>query len=71
MKYSIENLTKKIEKNKNRKKIVSNLIYIVLVFFLIINIILVVQSLFNSQKEPNLFGYKCFSIITRKYGTNN
>lgn len=64
MKYNVDNLTKKITKSKNRKKVLSSVIYLVLILFLIINIILVLQSTFNSQKVPNLFGYKTFSIIT-------
>lgn len=64
MKYNVDDLTKKIKKSKNRKKVLSSIIYLVLIIFLILNIILVLQSTFNSQKVPNLFGYKTFSIVT-------
>lgn len=71
MDYNVENLTKRIQKSKNRKKTVTNIIYSVLIVFFIINIVFVIQNILNSNKVPNLFGYKTFSIVTRKYGTNN
>lgn len=70
MRYNVEDLEKRIQKNKNRKKILSTIIYIILVVFLIINTIFVMQTIVNSQKVPSIFGYKSFSIVTRKHGTN-
>ena len=65
MKYNVDNLSKKIKKSKARKRVISNIIYVILIILLTINIFLVLQSTFNSQKVPNIFGYKTFSIITR------
>jgi len=68
MRYNVDDLSKRIGKKKNRKKRIGQIIYIVLVFFFIINIALVLQSTFNPKKVPNILGYKAFTIITRKYG---
>ena len=70
MKYNIDNLTKKIQKSKKRTKVISFFIYSILTIYLIINIIMVVQTTINPEKVPSILGYKSFSIITRKYGTN-
>lgn len=64
MKYNQAELSKKIESSKTRKRVISNSIYIILVIALIINIVLVFQTMINTQKVPNLFGYKSFSITT-------
>lgn len=64
MKYNQNKLSKKIENSKTRKTVISNIIYVILVLALIINIVLVFQSMINTQKVPNLFGYKSFSITT-------
>lgn len=64
MKYNQDELSKKIESSKTRKRVISNSIYIILVIALIINIVLVFQTMINTQKVPNLFGYKSFSITT-------
>ena len=64
MKYNEEKISKKIKNSKTRKRVISNIIYVVLVTALIINLVLAFQTLINPQKVPNLFGYKSFSIVT-------
>lgn len=64
MKYNEEKLSKKIQNSKTRKTVISNVIYVILIVALIINIVLVFQTMINTQKVPNLFGYKSFSIVT-------
>ena len=64
MKYNEEKISKKIKNRKTRKRVISNIIYVVLVTALIINLVLAFQTLINPQKVPNLFGYKSFSIVT-------
>lgn len=71
MDYNVEKLTKKIQKSKKRKRTLNNCICIILIVFFIVNIIFVIQNMVNPNKVPNLFGYKTFSIVTRKYETNN
>lgn len=71
MRYNTEDLSKRIEKKKKRKKLINNIIYIILIFFFIINIIILIQNTTNPKKIPNLFGFKTFSIVSRKYGTYN
>lgn len=71
MRYNADDLSKKIEKKKKRKKLINNVIYFVLIFFFIINIIILIQNTANPKKVPNFFGYKSFSIVSRKYGTYN
>ena len=64
MDYNVENLTKKISKSKKRKNIINNFAYVILIIYLVINVILIIQTTITPKKVPSIFGYKTFSIVS-------
>ena len=52
-------------------KIISVILYIILIPILIFNFTLIIKSIINPNEPPDFFGYKSFVIMSRKYGTNN
>lgn len=51
-------------------KIISVVLYIILIPILIINFTLMIKSITNPTETPDFFGYKSFVIVSRKHGTN-
>ena len=58
----------KIEKEKQRKhiigKIISVILYILLIPIILFNFTLIIKSFINPNKTPDFFGYKSFVIVS-------
>jgi len=64
MKFSSEEVEKKIIKKNKLKKILRTIIYILIIPILIYNISLIVQSFVKKDETPSFFGYKSYVIIS-------
>ena len=64
MLYTDEVLSKKKEKKRIRKHIVTVMIYIIVIPMLIYNISLIVQAVVNPNKTPSFFGIKTYVVVS-------
>ncbi len=64
MLYTNEEISKRKKRSIKIKKIVTIIIYVILIPILIYNISLIVQSLYNPNKTPSFFGIKTYIVIS-------
>ena len=64
MKFTNEEILKRKEKQYKTKKMISTIIYIIIIPVIIYNISLIVQSLLVSNTTPSFLGIKTFVIVS-------
>ena len=57
MEYNIEQIEKRNEKNKRRRQIIKNVLFVVIVI-LLYNIFLITKSTLDQTNAKTIFGYK-------------
>ena len=63
MEYNIEQIEKRNEKNKRRRQIIKNVLFVVIVI-LLYNIFLITKSTLDQTNAKTIFGYKAYIITT-------
>lgn len=64
MRFTNEEILKNKLKQQNRKKVITTIIYIIIIPLIIYNISLIVQSVLIPNKTPSFFGTKTFVIVS-------
>ena len=64
MQYTEEAIEKRKQKEKVAKRIVSIIIYIIIIPLLVYNISLIIQAVTNPNKTPSFFGIKTYTIVS-------
>ena len=67
--YKIDKVQKENKRMHIVMKIISIILYIILIPIIIFNFTLIIKSFINPNEVPDFFGYKNFVIVSRKYGT--
>ncbi len=64
MKYANKEIQKRRNRDEKIKKIVTNIMYIILIPILIYNLSLIFQTIINTGKTPSFFGIKTYVIVS-------
>lgn len=62
--YKIDKIQKENQRIHTIGKIISVIIYIILIPIIIFNLTLIIKSFINPNKTPDIFGYKSFVIVS-------
>ena len=62
--YKINNIEKENQRIHTIGRIISVIIYIILIPMIIFNFTLIIKSFINPKETPNFFGYKSFVIVS-------
>lgn len=63
--YTIDKISKEKKRMSIILKIVSIILYIIIIPIIIYNLTLMIKSFINPNKTPDFFGYKSFIIVSR------
>lgn len=63
MEYNIEQIEKRNEKNKRRRQIIKNVLFVIIVI-LLYNIFLITKSTLDQTSPKTIFGHKAYIITT-------
>lgn len=63
--YKIEKVQKENQRIHTIGRIISAILYIILIPMIIFNFTLIIKSFINPNKTPDFFGYKSFVIVSR------
>lgn len=69
--YQINQVQKEKQRIQIIGKVISVILYIILIPMIIFNFTLIIKSFMNPNKTPDFFGFKSFVIVSREYGTNH
>lgn len=62
--YKINKVQKQSERIETIGRVISSLIYIILIPIIIFNFTLIIKSFINPEKTPDFFGFKSFVIVS-------
>ncbi len=63
--YKIDKIEKENQRIHIIGKIISVILYILLIPIILFNFTLIIKSFINPNKTPDFFGYKSFVIVSR------
>ncbi len=62
--YKINKVQKQSERIETIGRVISSLIYIILIPIIVFNFTLIIKSFINPEKTPDFFGFKSFVIVS-------